>query len=124
MVERLDRDKVIVGDSRRLQQLSKNPLFKSDVAMVKESGESDFIEIEMKPRKVIDDKPLAMGVAILQHSKLLFLRFVYEVLWEFCEPGSLKLNYCDTDSLAICKFIFLPFVINYNSNSHNEDWDL
>ena len=103
MVERLDRNKVIVGDDRRLQRLSKNPLFKSDIAIAKESGESDFIEIEMQPQKVIDDKPLAMGVAILQHSKLLFLRFVYDVLWKFIKPGSIKLNYCDTDSLAFCK---------------------
>ena len=103
MVERLDRNQVVVGDDRRLQRLSKSPLFKSDTAIAKEDGECDFIEIEMKPRKVVDDKPLAMGVAILQHSKLLFLRFVYEVLFEFILPGSLKLNYCDTDSLAICK---------------------
>ena len=103
MVERLDRNKVIVGNDRRLQRLSSSPLFKSDTAIVKEDGHSDFIEIEMQPRKVVDDKPLTMGVAILQHSKLLFLRFVYEVLWEFVEPGALKLNYADTDSLCICK---------------------
>ena len=103
MVERLDRNKVIVGDDRRLQRLSSSPLFKSDTAIVKEDGVSEFIEIEMQPRKVVDDKPLTMGVAILQHSKLLFLKFVYEVLWEFVEPGAIKLNYADTDSLCICK---------------------
>ena len=106
MVERLDRNKIVVGDHRRLQRLSKNPLFQSDTSIVKENGECDFIEIEMKPSKVIDDKPLAMGVAILQHSKLLFLRFVYDVLWKFIKPGSIKLNYCDTDSLAFCKSSF------------------
>ena len=105
MVERLDRNKIIVGDDRKLQKLSKCPLFQSDTAIVKENGESDFIEIEMKPQKVVDDRPLAMGVAILQYSKLLFLRFVYDVLVEFMKPGSLKLNYCDTDSLAICELI-------------------
>ena len=103
MVERLDRNKVIVGDDRRLQRLSKNPLFQNDTAIVKEDGECDFIEIEMKPQKVVDDKPLVLGVAILQYAKLLFLRFVYDVLFEFIKPGSLKLNYCDTDSLAICE---------------------
>ena len=99
MVERLDRNKIIVGDDRKLQRLSKCPKIPQD-------GESDFIEIEMKPQKVVDDRPLAMGVAILQYSKLLFLRFVYDVLVEFMKPGSLKLNYCDTDSLAICEFSY------------------
>lgn len=28
-------------------------------------------------------------------------RFVYEVLFKFFKPGSIVLNYCDTDSLCI-----------------------
>ena len=42
-----------------------------------------------------------MAVAILQSSKLHFLKFVYEVLYKYFQPGCIVLNYCDTDSLAI-----------------------
>ena len=69
-----------------------------------ENNDHEFIEVTMKKKKVDDDKPLIMAKAILQNSKLHFLKFVYEVLWKYLIPKSFKLNYCDTDSLCICEF--------------------
>ena len=54
----------------------------------------------MKKQKVIDDKPVHIGVAILQWSKLLFLRFM-EFLKEHLEVGSYQTCYTDTDSLCL-----------------------
>ena len=89
----------------------KSPLYQSDNVLSMENGDHDLIEIEMKPHSVKDDKPIVMAVAILQHSKLLFLKFVYEVLHKFLIPGSYKLNYADTDSLCICKLYAYIYVL-------------
>ena len=71
---------------------------------MQEDGDHELIEISMAPKKVEDDKPIAMAAAILQNSKLHFLKFVYEVLHKYLIPGSFRLNYADTDSLCISKF--------------------
>ena len=72
--------------------------------MEQENGESESIEIIMDQKKVYDDKPVAMAAAILSNSKLHFLKFIYQVVFRFFKPGSFKLCYCDTDSIAIGKF--------------------
>ena len=61
----------------------------------------------MKPKKVTDDKPVVMAAAILSNSKLHFLKFIYEVVFKFFKPGSYRLCYCDTDSIAIGIFFFI-----------------
>jgi hypothetical protein len=93
-----------LGDDKRFKFASRSALFKSANILTKENGEHDLIEIDSRPRKVKDDKPVIMAKAILQNSKLHFLRFVYEVLWVHFIPGSIVLNYADTDSLCISKF--------------------
>ena len=66
-----------------------------------ENGEHEAVEITMTPKKVYDNKPIPMAAAILSNSKLHFLKFIYEVVYEFFVPGSFRLCYCDTDSIAI-----------------------
>ena len=103
MAERVDWTNTRLGADRKLHRLQKSALFRSSNVLTREDGNHDIIEIEMLPRLVKDDKPISMAVAILQHSKLLLLRFVYEVSHVYFIPGSYKLNYCDTDSLCLCK---------------------
>ena len=103
MGERVDRTKTRTGGDRKLARLSRSALYRSHNCLTMENGEHDLIEIEMVPGKVKDDKPICMAVAILQQSKLLFLRFVYDILFKYLTPGSYKLNYCDTDSLCVCE---------------------
>ena len=91
----------------KFEKLSRKPLFKSANTLTMENGEHDFVEVDMKPRKIKDDKPICMATSILQNSKLHFLIFVYDVLWAFFIPGSIVLNYCDTDSLCISKTLNL-----------------
>ncbi|CAG5101507.1 Oidioi.mRNA.OKI2018_I69.YSR.g17157.t1.cds [Oikopleura dioica] len=91
----------VYGDTRFLTEQSRKKTFKYFTPLEMEDGDCDYYEITRNSTKVTDNKPLPMCVAILQHSKLLFLRFIYDVVFEFFEPGSYKLCYCDTDSIAI-----------------------
>ena len=61
-----------------------------------EEGELIATEISSLPSKVKDTKPVHVSVAILQHAKLLFLRFMW-FLFDHLEPGSFRSVYADTD---------------------------
>ena len=103
MGERIDRPITKLVNDTRLQRLTKSALYRSDTVLTQENGDHEIIEVEMDAHKVVDDKPIIMAVTILQNSKLLFLKFVYEVLHKYIQRDSIKLNYADTDSLCICK---------------------
>ena len=60
----------------------------------------DIFELTKKPHRISDDKPVMIGQAILQYSKLHLLKFAY-FLYYHLKPGSFRLVYCDTDSLGI-----------------------
>ena len=96
--------KCIVGGDEKLQKMSKSPFFKHENVLENETGDHELVEICMTPKTVYDDKPVAMAAAILSNSKLHFLKFIYEVVFRYFIPGSFKLCYCDTDSIAIGEF--------------------
>lgn len=62
--------------------------------------------MKMKPKKVYENKPVPMAAAISSNSKLHFLKFIYEVVYKFFEPGTFKLCYCDTDSIAMGNILY------------------
>ena len=93
--------KTVVGDDCKLQKLQASPFYETVNFLEMENGAVNLNEISMKPSKVYDDKPVPMAAAILSNSKLHFLRFIYEVVFKYFKPGSFKLCYCDTDSIAI-----------------------
>jgi len=86
-----------------LRKQSAKKTFKHFSSLEQEDGDSDFYEISRHTSRVKDNKPLPMCVAILQQSKLLFLRFIYDCVFEFFEKDTYKLCYCDTDSMALGK---------------------
>ena len=96
--------KTIIGDDQKLRKKQASPFFKSENYMEMENGESETIEITMAQNILNDDKPVAMAAAILSNSKLHFLKFIYEVVYHYFQPGAFKLSYCDTDSIAIGNF--------------------
>ena len=65
-----------------------------------EDNESTLSEVSMLKHKIYDDRPIHIGLSILQYSKLRLLEFV-SFLETFLMPGSFKLCYCDTDSLCV-----------------------
>ena len=91
----------------------KSPFFKKSSEVLTEDGEIACYVTNLTKAVVKDDKPVHIGVAILQWSKLLFLRYftfvvhVHYILrymyWleEHLEEGAFKTCYADTDSMAL-----------------------
>lgn len=69
----------------------KSPLFRDHSYLENESGEGVH-EVVSDMSTIIDRKPVHVGLGILQHSKLLLLRFI-DFLREFLEEGSYSLVY-------------------------------
>ena len=104
----------VLASDESYEKKSRSPFLKSSNILSMENGDHDVIELDMTPKKITDDKPIIMATAILQNSKLHFLEFVYTILWQYFQPGSLTLNYCDTDSLCISKNFEKLFEIYQN----------
>ena len=68
--------------------------------IINETGDVTAWELKNRKKKVVDDKPVHFSNAILQTSKLLFLRFMYW-LYKHLEPGSFRTCYADTDSMCL-----------------------
>ncbi|CAG5083743.1 Oidioi.mRNA.OKI2018_I69.PAR.g10449.t1.cds [Oikopleura dioica] len=100
-IEQVDRPNTKFNDDKQLKKSIVKPTYKSSEALCQENGEYEISEVIFDKLRIKDDKPTVLGVAILQNSKLHFLSFVYNFLHKYLRPGSYKLNYCDTDSLAI-----------------------
>ncbi|CAG5090016.1 Oidioi.mRNA.OKI2018_I69.PAR.g12434.t1.cds [Oikopleura dioica] len=100
-IEVVDRPSLKFDDEKQLARSIIKPTFKSTQPLYQENGEYSISEVTFEKKRIKDDKPTVLGVAILQNSKLHFLSFVYKFLHKYLKPGSYKLNYCDTDSLAI-----------------------
>ena len=64
----------MTSDDKRYRRYKRMPRCLAETEL--KSADDDFCayEIQMKKTKVKDSKPVHLGVAILQHSKLLFLR--------------------------------------------------
>ena len=99
--QRVGQPSTFYGDVDYLRKQTTKKTFKFAVPLEQKDGESDFYEVFRHTSRVKDNKPLPMCVAILQHSKLLFLRFIYDCVFEFFEKDTYKLCYCDTDSMAL-----------------------
>ena len=84
-----------------LEKKSQSPFFRDGNLLDQENADHDLVEISMRPKTVVDDKPICMSAAILSNSKLHFLKFIYEFVYKFFIPGSFILSYCDTDSICI-----------------------
>ena len=64
----------VVTDDTKLEKCARKPLFISESSL---QNEEEFItgyEILMKKKRIVDSKPIHFGVAILQWSKILFMR--------------------------------------------------
>ena len=68
------RNTIVTADKERYRKYKRMPRCLNETEL--NSAEDSFCayEIQMKKTKVKDSKPVHLGVAILQHSKLLFLR--------------------------------------------------
>ena len=81
----------IVTQSSSLKKKIISPLFRTHAFLSNENGEGVH-EVISDIANSTDRKPVHVGLAILQHSKLLLLRFI-DFLREFLEEGSYSLVY-------------------------------
>ena len=72
MVER-HTDLKVCNTSEEVALLERSPLCRQTVEIQDEAGEEAAIEVTMKKKKIKDNKPIHMGLAILQWSKYLFI---------------------------------------------------
>ena len=82
-----------MSDPKLISKKIRTPLYKNHDFISCESG-SGFHEFVMSPRKIDDRKPVQVGLAILQYSKLLLLEFVL-FLKTYLIEGSYALVYSD-----------------------------
>ena len=87
-----------------------SPFHKDHARLMSEDPDLKFYEIQQKLRKIMDNKPVHVGIAILQLSKLHFLRFIYW-LHEHLIPKSYILCYADTDSIFLGIYHYYSFII-------------
>lgn len=83
-----------------MDTLSRKAFYVADNEYFNEEGEITGYEVKLRKRKIHDDKPCHVSLAILQWSKVLFLRFMYFLL-DHLEAGSFRTGYCDTDSVCL-----------------------
>ena len=82
---------VLVSDAKKLKLKTESPLYKRQEFLSTESNEG-IHEVIMDQQTITDNKPVHVGVAILQHSKLMLLKFV-EFLRTYLVSGSYALVY-------------------------------
>mgnify|MGYP000154353252 CR=1 FL=1 len=83
---------VLVANPKKLRRIIESPLHKRDAFLTSESGEVGIHEVVMDQRSVKDMKPVHASVCILQHSKLMLLKFV-DFLRKYLERGSYAIVY-------------------------------
>ena len=68
------RNTVITSDPDKYEKHRRDVRCLNETELLSSHDDFCAYEYQMKKEKVTDSKPVHLGVAILQHSKLLFLR--------------------------------------------------
>ena len=66
----------LVTDYKELDDYCRNPFYRHDKEVYDENNELACYLVKMDKKKITDSKPVHIGVAILQWSKVLFIRYV------------------------------------------------
>jgi hypothetical protein len=64
----------------------------------------NLVSIFLRPKKVYYGSPLAIGVAVLEMSKCIFLSTLYEHIYHIFNPNNVLVLYCDTDNFILALF--------------------
>ena len=66
----------LVTDEEKLEKYWKSPFYRDNQEVYDENDELACYLVKMDKKKIKDNKPVHIGVAILQWSKVLFIRYV------------------------------------------------
>ena len=104
----------MVHDPEDLRKLDAKAFYRGFEEFVEESGDISGYEVKMAKRSTSDSKPVHVAVAILQWSKILFIKYdpyhvtlimnyfsFMEFLYTHLERGSFQPAYADTDSMCL-----------------------
>lgn len=83
---------VFTNDAKKIKKLQRKPQFDQINFLECEDTEKGITEIISAQSRVVDNKPVHIGICILQYSKLLMLKFV-EFLNAHLEKDSFSLVY-------------------------------
>ena len=83
-----------------IAKMARRTMYRDHVVIQDENGDACATEITSLKKTIEDGKPVHIGVAILQWSKLLFLKFMF-ILFKHLKPGSFRCVYADTDSMCV-----------------------
>ena len=67
---------VFTNDERKIKKLQRKPQFSDKNFLECEDLESGITEVISAQSRVVDNKPVHIGISILQYSKLMMLQFV------------------------------------------------
>jgi len=86
----------VVASSEKIRKL----INKHDFMNLKTFGEG-LAFVERKKKKDVMDKPIHIGFFVLEHSKLLMMKFFYDVLQPYFGVENVHLLMTDTDSMIL-----------------------
>ena len=85
----------LVTEEKQALKLNGDPRFKHMMRF-----HDNLVAVHRNPTKITLDRPMAIGVAILELSKLTMLRFHYDIMMPRYGPERCRLLFTDTDSLC------------------------
>ena len=83
---------VFTNDEKSIKKYQRRPQFQEKSFLECEDMESGITEVISAQTRVVDNKPVVIGIAILQYSKLLMLSFV-QFLNDHLEKNAFSLVY-------------------------------
>ena len=86
----------IVHTAEKLKKLVAQPTFHSVT-----SFREDLSAVERMKKKIVMNKPIYIGLCVLEISKWLMYDFYYNVLCQIFSPDCVQLLFTDTDSLCV-----------------------
>ena len=89
----------LVNNRKDLKKLVHSPLYQGDITYVNNGGDDILLGVSMQKKKVKLDKPIYTGQPILDDSKILMYKFIYDYCLKKW-PGKFKVLQTDTDSVV------------------------
>jgi hypothetical protein len=85
----------LVTDPKRAMKVTSDPRYQTHIAF-----DENLVGVHRSKTEVVLNRPIAVGVTVLELSKLIMLRFHYDVMMSRYGPEHCKLLMTDTDSLV------------------------
>ena len=89
----------LVNDRKTLSKLIRDPSYKSETEYVNNSKDDFLLGVQMTRPKIKLNKPIYTGQCILDDSKMLMYKFIYEFCMKKWPDGKFKVCQTDTDSV-------------------------